>query len=165
MGRHGGNVFNRGSSIKIRLQRFGRRAKPFYRIVACHRWAPRDGKFLEILGTYNPIPDPFGNKQVTLKVDKVNRWMMYGAEPSETVAKLLGAAELIPPAPRRGLPKQMSLLELARDLPPLDADPDGDADSEGGPDGTGGTPAADDLGASGGDGSSSSSDGQQLQQG
>ena len=95
------------SSIVIRMQRWGAKGKPFYRIVACHRWAPRDGKFLEILGTYNPIPDPFGNKQVTLKVDKVKKWIMHGAEPSDRVAKLLGLAEILPPPPRRYLPKEI----------------------------------------------------------
>ena len=81
--------------------------RPFYRIVACSRYAPRDGKFYDILGTYNPIPDSHGNKQVTLKVDKVKKWIMHGAEPSDRVAKLLGLAEILPPPPRRYLPKEI----------------------------------------------------------
>ena len=87
------------------MQRFGRLHKPFYRIVACPRKTSRDGKFHEILGTYNPIPDSHGNKQVSLKVDRIKYWMMVGAEPSERVSKLLGIAEVLPPAPRRALPK------------------------------------------------------------
>lgn len=93
------------SSTRIRLQRFGQTHRPWYRIVACARHAPRDGKFKEILGTYNPIPDSHGNKQVMLKVDSIKKWMMHGAEPSERVAKLLAAAEILPPTPRRWLPK------------------------------------------------------------
>ena len=99
------------SQVRIRLQRWGRLHKPFYRIVACPRKAPRDGKFHEILGSYNPIPDSHGNKQVTLKVERIKYWMMHGAEPSERVGKLLGIAEVLPPAPRRYLPK-LSLGEL-----------------------------------------------------
>jgi small subunit ribosomal protein S16 len=97
------------SSVRLRLQRFGRAHKPFYRIVAAPRKGSRDGKFFEILGNYNPIPDPFGNKQVELKVDRVKYWMSVGAEPSERVSKLLGIAEILPPPPRR---------YLTRDLPP-----------------------------------------------
>ena len=99
------------SSIRIRLQRFGRPHRPFYRIVACKRKAPRDGKFLEILGTYDPIPDTNGNKQVSLKVDSVKKWMVRGAEPSDRVAKLLAIGELLPPVPRRALLRDHSLLE------------------------------------------------------
>ena len=95
------------SSLRLRLQRLGRLHKPFYRIVACHRKAKRDGKFHEILGTYNPIPDAHGNKQVTLKVDRIKHWMMIGAEPSERVAKILGIAEVLPPPPRRYLPQAL----------------------------------------------------------
>lgn len=73
--------------------------------MACPRKTSRDGKFHEILGTYNPIPDPHGNKQVTLKIDRIKYWMTVGAEPSERVSKLLGIAEVLPPAPRRALPK------------------------------------------------------------
>ena len=94
------------SSVRIRLQRWGERHRPFYRIVACNRKAPRDGKFLELLGTYNPIPDSFGNKQVSLQVERLKYWIRNGAEPSERVAKILGIAEVLPPAPRRFLPEQ-----------------------------------------------------------
>jgi small subunit ribosomal protein S16 len=62
---------------------------------------------MEILGSYNPIPDPHGNKQVSLKVDRIKHWMMHGAEPSERVAKLLGLAEVLPPPPRRHLAKAL----------------------------------------------------------
>jgi len=93
----------RGSSLCLRLQRFGRPHAPFYRIVACQRTAPRDGKFLEILGTYNPLADMNGNKQVTLKVDSVKKWIMRGAEPTDRVAKLLALGEILPPVPRRAV--------------------------------------------------------------
>lgn len=115
----------RGSSIRLRLQRFGAPKKPFYRIVACARDAPRDGKFLEILGNYNPIPDINGNKTVNLKVDSIKKWITRGAEPSERVAKLLGLGEILPPVPRRALLRDHSLL---MELPA--AAEDGDAVEE-----------------------------------
>ena len=80
---------------------------PFYRIVAAHKYSPRDGKFKEILGTYNPIPDRFGAKNVTLNVERIKFWLCVGASPSERVLQLLGRAEIVPPPPRR----RRSLLE------------------------------------------------------
>ncbi len=73
-------------AIKIRLTRHGRKKKPFYRVVAANSEAPRDGKFLEILGTYDPLKDP-----AELKVDssKVDKWLSLGAKPSDTVRSLL----------------------------------------------------------------------------
>ena len=88
--------------VRLRLQRWGRIHKPFYRIVACDRKAPRDGKFLDRLGTYNPLPDQDGNKHVTLNVERIYHWLALGARPTETVGRILSRAALIPPWPRRG---------------------------------------------------------------
>ena len=113
------------SSLRLRLQRWGRLHRPFYRIVACNCYAPRDGKFHEVLGTYDPIPDKLGNKQVSLKIDRIKHWMCAGAEPSERVAKLLGIAEVLPPPPRRSLAKAIR--------EPLDDDFDGASEDDGEP--------------------------------
>ena len=91
--------------VRLRLQRFGMKHKPFYRIVAAHVRAARDAKFLEILGTYNPIPDRFGSKHVTLNIERIKYWVARGADPSETVARLLGRAGIVPMFPRRGVPR------------------------------------------------------------
>lgn len=72
--------------VRIRLQRYGSKKKPFYRIVAADLEAPRNGRFLEILGTYDPLPDP---PQVTLKEDRIRYWLSVGAKPSQTVERLL----------------------------------------------------------------------------
>ena len=72
--------------MRIRLQRFGSKKRPFYRIIAAHSEAPRDGRFLEILGTYNPLPDP---PQVTFKEDRIRYWLGVGAQPTRTVERLL----------------------------------------------------------------------------
>jgi len=73
-------------AVKIRLSRFGRKKQPFYRIVVQDSQAPRDGKFLEIVGTYNPMVEP---NEVTIQHDKVQRWLDLGAKPSTTVKSIL----------------------------------------------------------------------------
>ena len=72
--------------VKIRLQRAGARNRPFYRIVPAHSEAKRDGRFLEIVGTYDPTPKP---SKVTLKEDRVRHWLSVGAQPTQTVARIL----------------------------------------------------------------------------
>ncbi|HIT49975.1 MAG TPA: 30S ribosomal protein S16 [Candidatus Pelethenecus faecipullorum] len=74
--------------VKIRLQRFGAHKAPRYRIVAADSKSPRDGKFLEILGTYNPCTDP---ATVTLNAEKIQKWLANGAQPTVTVKNILAA--------------------------------------------------------------------------
>ncbi len=73
-------------SVRIRLTRKGTKKKPFYRIVAADKEMPRDGRFLELLGTYDPMVEPAA---VTLKEERINYWLGEGAKPSTTVASLL----------------------------------------------------------------------------
>jgi len=73
-------------SVRIRLTRKGAKKRPFYRIVATDSEAPRDGRFLEVLGYYDPLKDP---AQVHIYEDKVNKWLGRGAKLSETVRSLL----------------------------------------------------------------------------
>jgi len=73
-------------AIKIRLARMGKKKKPFYRIVVADSRAPRDGRFIEIVGNYDPKQDP---PAVTVKADRVQDWISKGATPSETVSNLL----------------------------------------------------------------------------
>jgi len=72
--------------VRIRLMRFGRKKRPFYRVVAADSRAPRDGKFLDILGYYDPLKEPFEFK---VDEEKVKKWLERGAEPTETVRALL----------------------------------------------------------------------------
>ena len=74
--------------VKIRLARHGRKRRPFYRVVAADANAPRDGKFLEILGTYNPV-EKDESKELTLKIDRVDHWLSVGAKPTDTAAALI----------------------------------------------------------------------------
>lgn len=73
-------------AVKIRLTRMGAKGRPVYRIVAADSVSPRDGKFLEILGNYDPKKDP---PEVVLKEDLVKSWLARGAKPTLTVSKLL----------------------------------------------------------------------------
>ena len=73
-------------AVKLRLTRKGTKKKPFYRIVAADIEAPRDGKFLEALGTYDPMQDP---AVITLKQDRVDYWLDQGAKPTTTVKSIL----------------------------------------------------------------------------
>ena len=73
-------------AVKIRLQRFGSKKRPYYRIVAADGRAPRDGRYLEQVGTYNPMVDP---AQIRLKTDLLDKWIGVGAQPSSTVASLI----------------------------------------------------------------------------
>lgn len=73
--------------VRLRLQRQGNKKRPFYRIIAADQRAPRDGRFIEILGTYNSINIKSGD--VSLKEDRVKYWLGKGAQPSRTVASIL----------------------------------------------------------------------------
>ena len=73
-------------AVKLRLTRVGSKKNPVYRIVAADSRSPRDGKFLEIVGRYNPQTDP---STIDLDEDKVRDWLSKGAQPSETVRRLL----------------------------------------------------------------------------
>ncbi len=73
-------------SVKIRLARHGAKKRPFYRIVVADSESPRDGRFLENVGTYNPLKDP---AEVTLKSERIQYWLDQGATPTDTVKSLL----------------------------------------------------------------------------
>jgi small subunit ribosomal protein S16 len=80
-------------SVKIRLRRIGAKKHPYYRLVVADTRSPRDGKFIEILGTYDPMSEP-----VTLKIDeeKVKAWLQKGARPSDTARAFLIKQGLLP---------------------------------------------------------------------
>ena len=76
-------------SVKIRMRRMGSKRKPFYRIVVADSRMPRDGRFIEEVGYYNPLTNP---DEVKLEEDKVFDWLQKGAQPSDTVRNMLQAA-------------------------------------------------------------------------
>ncbi len=73
-------------AVRLRLQRRGRRKAPFYHIVAADARAPRDGRFIEKLGTYNPLTQP---ATIELNIDRAYDWLMKGAQPTDTVRAIL----------------------------------------------------------------------------
>jgi small subunit ribosomal protein S16 len=73
-------------SVKIRLARHGAKKRPFYRIVVADSESPRDGRFLENVGTYNPLKEP---AEVTLKSERIEYWLGQGAIATDTVKSLL----------------------------------------------------------------------------
>lgn len=72
-------------AVKIRLRRMGTKKKPFYRIVVADSRSPRDGKFIEEIGYYNPLTAP---KEVVVDSEKANNWIKNGAKPTDTVDRL-----------------------------------------------------------------------------
>jgi small subunit ribosomal protein S16 len=105
-------------SLKIRLSRAGAKKRPFYRVVVADTRSPRDGRFLERLGTYDPMLPKDHPERVRLNEERVRHWLGVGALPSDRVARFLGAAEIIPmPAqrnnPQKGQPRAKALERAA----------------------------------------------------
>ena len=79
-------------AVKLRLKRMGARQKPFYRIVAADSRFPRDGRFIESVGTYDPVK---GAEKVTLDEEKILNWLNNGAQPTDTVRNILSRAGIM----------------------------------------------------------------------
>jgi small subunit ribosomal protein S16 len=88
-------------SLKIRLARGGAKKRPYYSIVVADSRSPRDGRFIEKLGTYNPMLERSHADRVTLMTERIQHWLGVGALPTDRVARFLGDAGLIekPPIP------------------------------------------------------------------
>lgn len=83
------------------MGRAGTQNLPFYRIFVAEARSPRDGRHLEVVGHYDPIPGKDGNKHVGLNLERIKYWLSVGAQPSNPVARILGQAGLIPMPPSR----------------------------------------------------------------
>ena len=73
-------------AVKIRLTRLGDKKSPFYRVIVADSRSPRDGKFIDMIGTYNPLTDP---ATIKIDADKAKQWLANGAKPTETAKQLL----------------------------------------------------------------------------
>ncbi|WP_208350797.1 30S ribosomal protein S16 [Pseudaestuariivita rosea] len=82
-------------AMKIRLARGGSKKRPFYRIVAADSRMPRDGRYIEKLGTYNPLLPKDSEERVKMDMDRVKHWMEQGAKPTDRVARMLEAAGVL----------------------------------------------------------------------
>ncbi len=105
-------------ALSIRLSRGGRKHRPFYRIVVADKRMPRDGRYIERLGTYNPLLDDQNSERVKLVEDRIKYWLSQGAKPSERVAIFLGKAGLVempkqPNRPNKSKPGEKAALLIA----------------------------------------------------
>jgi len=87
-------------AVAIRLSRGGAKKRPYYRIVVADGRAPRDGKYLEQIGTYNPMLPKDSDERVKLNEDRARHWLSVGAKPSDRVHRFLDAAGILERAPR-----------------------------------------------------------------
>ena len=87
-------------AIKIRLTRGGSKKRPFYRVVAADSRMPRDGRFIEKLGTYNPLLPKDAPERVNLNIDKINEWLKKGAQVSDRISRLLENLSVLEPKKR-----------------------------------------------------------------
>ncbi len=97
-------------AVKIRLARRGSKKRPFYHIVVANSRDPRDGNFIEKVGTYNPMLEKGDEKKITLVTDRVKYWLSTGAQPTDRVARFLGDTGLmekytIKTQPKKSAPK------------------------------------------------------------
>ena len=97
-------------SVKIRLRRIGAKKHPFYRLVVADTRSPRDGKFIEILGTYDPMTEPV---KLNLDEEKIKAWLKKGALPSDTARAFLIGRGLLPKESARRRPTKPSKAEAA----------------------------------------------------
>jgi small subunit ribosomal protein S16 len=95
-------------SMKIRLARGGSKKRPFYAIVAADSRMPRDGRFIEKLGTYNPMLPKDSEERVKMNVERIKYWLGEGAQPTDRVSRMLEAAGELPKKdrsnPKKGTP-------------------------------------------------------------
>ena len=92
-------------AIKIRLSRAGSKKRPFYRVVATDSRMPRDGRYIERLGTYNPLLPKDSEDRVKIDIEKVQAWLAKGAKPTDRVSRFLEAAGVIEKKERANLQK------------------------------------------------------------
>lgn len=101
-------------AMKIRLARGGSKKRPFYRIVAADSRMPRDGRYIEKLGTYNPLLPKDSEDRVKMDIERVQHWLGHGAQPTDRVSRMLEAAGVIAKKDRNN-PKKGEPGKAARD--------------------------------------------------
>ena len=90
--------------LKIRMSRGGAKKRPFYKIVVADSRRPRDGKFIEKVGFFNPLLPKDKKERLNLDIERIKYWLAQGAQPSERIARFLGQAEVIPMPTQRNNP-------------------------------------------------------------
>ncbi|MGX0977028.1 small subunit ribosomal protein S16 [Roseovarius sp. MBR-51] len=92
-------------AMKIRLARGGSKKRPFYRIVAADSRMPRDGRFIEKLGTYNPLLPKDSEDRVKMDVERIQHWLAQGAQPTDRISRMLETAGIVAKKERANLKK------------------------------------------------------------
>lgn len=93
-------------ALRIRLARGGAKKHPFYRVVVAEASMPRDGRFVERVGSYNPMIEGDFDSRVSLKKERITHWLGCGAQPSDRVYKMLAKAKILPEKPWRETPQK-----------------------------------------------------------
>jgi small subunit ribosomal protein S16 len=93
-------------ALKIRLARGGSKKRPFYRIVVAENTSPRDGKFVERIGSYNPLLTHENPERVVINIERAKHWLSVGAQPTERVEKFLSKVELVAAPEQANRPKK-----------------------------------------------------------
>ena len=109
-------------SLKIRMTRGGAKKRPYYNIVIADSRSPRDGRFIEKVGTYNPMLKSDREDRIILKKERIEHWLKMGATPSDRVHRFLTAAEMLPAAIRREQPKKSAPKAKAQERAKAEAD-------------------------------------------
>jgi small subunit ribosomal protein S16 len=117
-------------SLKIRLTRAGAKKRPYYRIVVADSRAPRDGRFIDKVGAYDPMKKKDDPARVTLETEKVQEWLAKGAQPTDRVLRFLDAAGLMKRSPRNN-PQKAQPGKKAQERAAARATASGEAPAEG----------------------------------
>ncbi len=102
-------------ALKIRLARGGAKKRPFYRIVVAEASSPRDGRFVERIGSYNPFLEKDNAERVVIKKDRAEYWLGQGAQPTDRVALFLAKLDLVKAQEKRETPKQSAPKKKAQE--------------------------------------------------
>ncbi|MGI6734395.1 MAG: 30S ribosomal protein S16 [Anaerovoracaceae bacterium] len=97
-------------AVKIRLKRMGAKKKPFYRLVVADGRAPRDGRFIEEIGYYNPLKEP---AEIKVDVEKAQKWLSNGAQPTDTVKRLFDRVGIAKPTAAKAQTKAVEAEDSA----------------------------------------------------
>jgi len=102
-------------ALKIRLARGGAKKRPFFSIVVADSRSPRDGRFIEKLGTYNPMVDKGHPERLVMKTERIQHWLKLGALPTDRIARFLGDAGLAPKPEIRETPQKSAPRKKAQE--------------------------------------------------
>ena len=108
-------------AVKIRLARGGAKKRPYYRIVVADIRAPRDGKYIERVGSYNPLLPKDHEDRIKLDIDKIKEWLSKGAKPTDRVARFLDAEGILKREPRNNPQKAIPKKEPEEEIPAEEA--------------------------------------------